>query len=102
MAVDKSSWNMKVKVPQSTIDQIKKMGMKGALASVAGANAAGGNGDTTATAFVEGVRRMYGDQRYQNAMYKAQNSPGPISGTVVPKGTSGSALPTSMIRRKFK
>jgi hypothetical protein len=86
--IDKSSWDMKVKVPQSTIDTIKKMGMTGALNSVAGASAAGGAGDTTATAFVEGVRRMYGDQRYQNAMYKAQNSPGPIKNSVIPNKLS--------------
>lgn len=100
MALDKSNWNMNVKVPQSTIDMIKKMGMKGALASVAGANAAGGNGDTTATAFVEGVRRLYGDQRYQNAMYKAQASPGPI-GTMAPSKKSAK-MPTSAIRNKLR
>ena len=77
MAIDKSTWSKTTKVSQDTIDQIKKMGMKAALNSVAGA-AKASKDDASAASFAEGVRRMYGDQRYQNAIYKAQASPGPI------------------------
>jgi hypothetical protein len=54
MALDKSSWDTKVKVSQATIDKIKQMGMSGALKSV---------GSSKDTAFVEGVKRMYGANR---------------------------------------
>lgn len=76
----KATWNTNVKVPQSTIDTIKKMGMTQAL-SVAGSSKkaeAGGYVSADDQTFREGVRRMYGDARYQNALYKAKASPGPI------------------------
>lgn len=62
MAIDKSKWNTSIKVSQSTIDQIKKMGMSGALKSVAGAQKASKD-DASARAFVEGVKRLYGANR---------------------------------------
>jgi hypothetical protein len=76
----KKTWNTQVKVPQSTIDTIKKMGMTTAL-SIAGSSKkaeAGGYVSADDQTFREGVRRMYGDTRYQNAIYKAKASPGPI------------------------
>ena len=66
----------KIRVSQSTIDDIKKMGMTQALKR-AGQNAGAEQGGLVAE-FAEGVRRMYGDTRYQNAAYKAASSPGPI------------------------
>lgn len=66
----------KVKVKQDTIDLIKAMGMKAALKKVeqdSGFKA----GTDSAAAFKEGVRRMYGDTRFQNALYKPKASPGP-------------------------
>ena len=78
MAIDKSKWDLKTKVSQKTIDDIKKMGMTAALKSVKGA-AASAKDDSSAKAFVEGVRRLYGDTRYQNAINKPKASPGPIN-----------------------
>jgi len=66
----------KVKVSQDTIDLIKAMGMKAALNKVA-TSPSFKAGTDTAAAFKEGVRRMYGDTRYQNALYKPKASPGP-------------------------
>ena len=66
---DKSTWDTKTKVSQGTIDEIKKMGMTKALGSVKGA-AASSKDDSSAKAFAEGVRRLYGDQRYNAAVGK--------------------------------
>lgn len=66
---DKSTWDTKTKVSQGTIDQIKKMGMTKALGSVKGA-AASSKDDSSAKAFAEGVRRLYGDKRYNTAVGK--------------------------------
>lgn len=72
------------KVSQSTIDDIKKMGMTKALAL------AGKNGKTSggmAREFQEGVRRMYGAKRLEAA--KAQYAPKPKLGAqtvLAPKG----------------
>jgi hypothetical protein len=76
MAIDKSKWDLKTKVSQKTIDDIKKMGMTAALKSVKGA-VASSKDDSSAKAFAEGVRRLYGDTRFQNAVYTPKNSPGP-------------------------
>lgn len=62
MAIDKSKWDSKVKVSQSTIDEIKKMGMAKALKTVAGASKASSQ-DASAKAWVEGVKRLYGANR---------------------------------------
>ena len=66
---DKSTWDTKTKVSQGTIDEIKKMGMTKALGSVKGA-AASSKDDSSAKAFAEGVRRLYGDKRYNTAVGK--------------------------------
>ena len=52
--------NKNVKVSQSEIDTIKKMGMKKALASAG----------TASASMQEGIRRLYGERRYQAATYK--------------------------------
>lgn len=75
---DKSTWDTKTKVSQGTIDEIKKMGMTKALGSVKGA-AASSKDDSSAKAFAEGVRRLYGDQRYNAAVGK------PTAGKVAPR-----------------
>ena len=72
----------KVKISQAEIDAVKKMGMKKALAA-AGKNPVTGASSSDAANFkqaklVEAVRRLYGETRFQNAIYKAKASPGPI------------------------
>jgi hypothetical protein len=52
--------NKNVKVSQSEIDTIKKMGMTKALASAG----------TASASVQEGIRRLYGERRYQAATYK--------------------------------
>lgn len=87
MAIDKSKWDLKTKVSQKTIDDIKKMGMTAALKSAKGA-AASAKDDSSAKAFAEGVRRLYGDTRFQNAINKPKASPGPVAprGAMNPRG----------------
>ena len=72
----------KVKISQSEIDAVKKMGMKAALAA-AGKNPVTGANSSDASNFkqaklVEAVRRLYGETRFQNAIYTPKASPGPI------------------------
>jgi hypothetical protein len=70
----------KVKVKQDTIDLIKAMGMKAALKKVS-TSPSFKAGTDSAAAFKEGVRRMYGETRYQNALYTPKASPGPAFAT---------------------
>lgn len=74
MATDKSHYNRKVKVSQKTIDDIKRLGMKKSL-ELAGFNK-GAEQSGAVAEFAEGVRRMYGERRYMNAVYDPKNSPG--------------------------
>jgi hypothetical protein len=72
----------KVKISQAEIDAVKKMGMKKALAA-AGKNPVIGASRSNAEQFkqaklVEAVRRLYGESRFQNAVYKPKASPGPV------------------------
>lgn len=55
--------NKNIKVSQSEINTIKKMGMNKALASAGSASAS----------MQEGIRRLYGERRYQAATYKPNN-----------------------------
>jgi hypothetical protein len=55
--------NKNIKVSQSEINTIKKMGMKKALASAGSAS----------SSIQEGIRRLYGERRYQAATYKPTN-----------------------------
>jgi hypothetical protein len=59
MATDKSFYNRKIKVSQSTIDDIKKMGMTAALK---------GTNSNKSAEYKEGIKRMYGERRYAAAM----------------------------------
>ena len=61
-----------VKVSQSTIDSIKKMGMTQAL-KLAGQNSSATQAGVTAE-WAEGVRRMYGQKRYDAAAKSANSS----------------------------
>ena len=77
----KAHYNMKIKVSQETIDKVKKQGMTKAL-SKAGKNpvAAGTTPATKKQAeYVEAVRRLYGEERFMNAINKPKASPGPIN-----------------------
>lgn len=64
---NKSTWDTKTKVSQGTINEIKKMGMSEALGTVKGA-VASSKGDSSAKAWAEGVRRLYGDKRFNAAV----------------------------------
>lgn len=68
--------NKNIKVSQSEIDSIKKLGMKKAL-QIAAMNKDSVQQGAVAS-FAEGVRRLYGDTRYQNAVYTPKASPGPV------------------------
>lgn len=65
MAIDKSTWNKKQKVSQSTINEIKSMGMTKAL-KMAKMNAGAYQGGLVAE-YQEGTRRLYGDKRFYAA-----------------------------------
>jgi hypothetical protein len=65
MAVDKSTWNKKVKVSQSTIDDIKGLGMAKAL-RLAKMNAKGPQAGLVKE-YQEATRRLYGDRRFAAA-----------------------------------
>jgi len=68
--------NKNIKVSQSEINSIKKLGMKKAL-EIAAMNKGSEQAGAVAS-FAEGVRRLYGETRYQNAVYTPKASPGPI------------------------
>jgi len=65
MAVDKSTWNKKVKVSQSTINDIKGLGMTKAL-NLAKMNAKSPQAGLVAE-YQEATRRLYGDKRFAAA-----------------------------------
>ena len=67
--------NKNIKVSEGMIKNIKKMGMKSALEVAAMNKTAPQEGGIAA--FQEGVRRLYGDTRFQNAVYTPKASPGP-------------------------
>ena len=65
MAIDKSTWNKKVKVSQSTIDDIKGLGMTKAL-KMAKMNSKATQAGLVAE-YQEATRRLYGDRRFNAA-----------------------------------
>jgi hypothetical protein len=91
---DKSTWDTKTKVSQGTIDQIKSMGMSKALGSVKGA-AASSKDDSSAKAFAEGVRRLYGDKRYNAAVGKPAGKVAPRNAVMAGKAEDSRATKTS-------
>jgi hypothetical protein len=87
MVSSSSGSSKSVKVSQSTIDDIKKQGMAASLKAAA---------SSTDSQFLEGVRRMYGERRYQAAINKpidsskAANSPYGFNGVGTPTRGDGS------------
>jgi hypothetical protein len=93
MAIDKSTWNKKVKVSQSTIDDIKRLGMSKALRLAkenAGAKQAG-----LVKEYQEATRRLYGDRRFAAATAGAAKKPS-TSYSPAPKKASTSYSPQKM------
>ena len=89
MAIDKSKWNTNIKVSQKTIDEIKKMGMAKALKTVAGSSAASKQ-DSSAAAWTEGVKRLYGANRVAAAVKSGKvkyTSPDAARGAATAKPT---------------
>lgn len=74
--IDKSGWNKNVKVSQDTIDAIKGMGMKNALSMLKEYSNPLVKDNPGNKEYVEGVRRLYGETRFMNNIYKPKNSPG--------------------------
>jgi hypothetical protein len=66
MAVDKSTWNKKVKVSQGTINDIKRLGMTKAL-ELAKMNAKSSSQEGLVGEYQEATRRLYGDRRFAAA-----------------------------------
>ena len=96
----------KVKISQAEIDAVKKMGMKKALAA-AGKNPVIGASRSNAEQFkqaklVEAVRRLYGESRFQNAVYKPKASPGPVSPRAAERVTKPKPTPKAAERAKPK
>ena len=79
MAIDKSTWNKKVKVSQSTINEIKSLGMTKAL-KLAKQNAGAYQGGLVAE-YQEGTRRLYGDRRFTAATGVAIPKPKKVTKT---------------------
>lgn len=92
MAIDKSGWNKKIKVSQSTIDDIKKMGMTKAL-KLAGQNSKAAQGGLVKE-YQEATRRLYGEKRFAAATGK--------SSTSAPKYTSPDAARAANKPAKYK
>lgn len=102
--IDKSKWDTNIKVSQKTIDEIKKMGMTKALKTVAGATKAS-KMDSSAAAWAEGVKRLYGANRVAGAIKTSTPKPkattsGPLSAKK--KATYTSSGPKSMNTGKKK
>ena len=66
MAVDKSTYNRKIKVSQGTIDDIKRLGMTKAL-KLAKMNAKSSSQEGLVGEYQEATRRLYGDRRFAAA-----------------------------------
>jgi len=87
MAIDKSTWNKDIKVSQSTINAIKKLGMTKAL-SMAKENAKAYQQGLIAE-YQEATRRLYGDRRFTKSTGVSQPLPAEKSKkSTMKKGTS--------------
>lgn len=93
MAVDKSTWNKKVKVSQSTINDIKSLGMTKAL-RLAKMNAKSPQEGLVAE-YQEATRRLYGDKRFAAATGASVKKPS-TSYSPAPKKASTSYSPVPM------
>lgn len=94
MAIDKSTWNKKVKVSQSTIDDIKKLGMDKAL-KMAKMNAKSPQAGLVAE-YQEATRRLYGDKRFSAATSGTSAKKPSTSYSPVAKKASTSYSPQKM------
>ena len=94
MAIDKSGWNKKIKVSQSTIDDIKKMGMTKAL-KLAGQNSKAAQGGLVKE-YQEATRRLYGEKRFAAATGKTSTA------STAPKYTSPDAARAANAPAKYK
>jgi len=99
MAVDKSTWNKKVKVSQSTINDIKGLGMAKAL-KLAKMNAKSPQAGLVAE-YQEATRRLYGDKRFAAATgaapKKAAASTGAKQKIYNPKNASSASAPKQKV-----
>ena len=97
--IDKSKWDTSIRVSQKTIDEIKKMGMKKALGTVAGATKAA-KMDPSAKAWAEGVKRLYGSNRVSAAVKSTapKGALGSASIKMKPKSASKSATPKNKVK----
>lgn len=95
MAVNKSGWNKSIKVSQSTIDDIKKMGMASALKLAKQNSKASQSG--MVKEYQEATRRLYGEKRFAAATGKKSTVTPPKKATTptkpgatkpAPKGTT--------------
>lgn len=82
--IDKSKWNKNIKVSQGMIDAVKDLGMKNALGILDEYSHPRVKNISGNKVFIEAVRRLYGETRFQNNLYKAKNSPGPASTSYSP------------------
>jgi len=73
----KTKSNKNIKVSQSEINSIKKLGKAKAQQIVAGNKGSVQSG--AVASFAEGVRRMYGDTSRMNNTYKPKSSPAPAA-----------------------
>lgn len=93
MAIDKSTWNKKVKVSQSTINDIKGLGMDKAL-RLAKMNAKSPQAGLVAE-YQEATRRLYGDKRFSAATAGPVKKPS-TSYSPAPKKASTKYSPVPM------
>ena len=92
--------NKNIKVSQSEIDSIKKLGMKKAL-QIAALNK-GSEQKGAVGSFNEGVRRLYGETRYQNAVYTPKASPGIMSSPRATERSASKSKPTPKAAERAK
>jgi hypothetical protein len=99
MAVDKSTYNRKIKVSQGTVDDIKKLGMTKAL-RLAKMNAKSPQEGLVAE-YQEATRRLYGDRRFAAATGAAPKKAAASTGTKQkiynPKNASSASAPKQKI-----
>ena len=100
MAVDKSTYNRKIKVSQSTIDDIKKLGMTKAL-KLAKMNSKATQGGLVAE-YQEATRRLYGDRRFAAATKGATSTPMKKGSYQAGSAKSGKATYTTGSGVKYK
>jgi hypothetical protein len=100
MAIDKSTWNKSVKVSQSTIDDIKKLGMTKAL-KLAQKNAGATQGGLVKE-YQEATRRLYGDRRFNAATGKS-SAPAKMSPNAADRaGLKAASKSPNAVDRKTK